>query len=77
MQFKCSCSDIYYLYETTGLEIRVGDLVIVEGDRGHDLGQVSHADVTWMENLASRCTMTREEVESSLQVIQHTAALSR
>ncbi|KAL5377676.1 hypothetical protein DPSP01_009601 [Paraphaeosphaeria sporulosa] len=46
VQFKCSRSDIYYLYENTGLEIRVGDLVIVEGDRGHDLGQVTHADVT-------------------------------
>ncbi|KAL5413533.1 hypothetical protein PMIN03_003744 [Paraphaeosphaeria minitans] len=46
VQFKCSRSEVYYLYENTGLEIRVGDLVIVEGDRGHDLGQVTHADVT-------------------------------
>lgn len=44
--FKCSRADIYYLYENTGLEIRRGDLVIVEGDRGCDLGQVTHADVT-------------------------------
>lgn len=49
VQFKCSRSDIYYLYENTGLEIRVGDLVIVEGDRGHDLGQVTHADVNMDE----------------------------
>lgn len=44
--FKCSRADIYYLYDNTGLEIRSGDLVIVEGDRGADLGQVTHADVS-------------------------------
>ena len=44
--FKCSRADIYYLYNNTGLEIRPGDLVICEGDRGHDLGQVAHADVS-------------------------------
>ncbi|KAF2020903.1 hypothetical protein BU24DRAFT_456929 [Aaosphaeria arxii CBS 175.79] len=44
--FKCSRAEIYYTYDNTGLEIRRGDLVIVEGDRGCDLGQVSHADVS-------------------------------
>ncbi|PSN73669.1 hypothetical protein BS50DRAFT_482600 [Corynespora cassiicola Philippines] len=44
--FKCSRAEIYYLYDNTGLEIRRGDLVIVEGDRGCDLGQVTHADCT-------------------------------
>lgn len=44
--FKCSRADIYYTYENTGLELRPGDLVITEGDRGIDLGQVSHANVT-------------------------------
>ncbi|KAH7135386.1 PSP1 C-terminal conserved region-domain-containing protein [Dendryphion nanum] len=44
--FKCNRADIYYTYDNTGLEIRRGDLVIVEGDRGCDLGQVTHADVT-------------------------------
>jgi hypothetical protein len=47
--FKCSRADIYYLYDNTGLEIRCGDLVIVEGDRGGDLGQVTHADITLEE----------------------------
>ncbi|KAF2204545.1 hypothetical protein GQ43DRAFT_469018 [Delitschia confertaspora ATCC 74209] len=44
--FKCSRADIYYTYDNTGLEIRRGDLVIVEGDRGCDLGQVTHANVS-------------------------------
>ncbi|EUC43849.1 hypothetical protein COCMIDRAFT_99827 [Bipolaris oryzae ATCC 44560] len=47
--FKCSRADIYYVYDNTGLEVRRGDLVIVEGDRGCDLGQVTHADVTMEE----------------------------
>jgi hypothetical protein len=47
--FKCSRADIYYVYDNTGLEIRCGDLVIVEGDRGCDLGQVTFADITLEE----------------------------
>ncbi|KAF2812501.1 PSP1-domain-containing protein [Mytilinidion resinicola] len=44
--FKCSRSDVYYLPENTGLELQQGDMVITEGDRGIDLGTVTHADVT-------------------------------
>ncbi|KAF3008506.1 hypothetical protein E8E13_005553 [Curvularia kusanoi] len=44
--FKCARADIYYVYDNTGLEIQVGNLVIVEGDRGYDLGQVAYADVS-------------------------------
>ncbi|KAF2874596.1 hypothetical protein BDV95DRAFT_336618 [Massariosphaeria phaeospora] len=47
--FKCSRADVFYLFDNTGLEIRRGDLVIVEGDRGSDLGQVTHADIS-LEN---------------------------
>lgn len=43
--FKCSRADVYFTYADTGLELRPGDLVVTEGDRGHDLGQVSHANV--------------------------------
>ncbi|KAF2262702.1 PSP1-domain-containing protein [Lojkania enalia] len=46
VSFKCSRADIYYVFDNTGLEIRRGDLVIVEGDRGCDLGQVTYADVS-------------------------------
>lgn len=43
--FKCSRSDVYYIPENVGLEVKAGDMVIVEGDRGQDLGQVTHCDV--------------------------------
>ncbi|KAK8185655.1 hypothetical protein BC567DRAFT_926 [Phyllosticta citribraziliensis] len=44
--FKCSRSDVYYIPENVGLEVKAGDMVIVEGDRGQDLGQVAAVDVS-------------------------------
>ncbi|KAI0392669.1 hypothetical protein F5Y17DRAFT_343424 [Xylariaceae sp. FL0594] len=45
--FKCSRADVFYIQEGTGLTVRPGDLVIVEADRGTDLGTVAEADVDW------------------------------
>ncbi|KAK7541774.1 hypothetical protein BKA81DRAFT_81094 [Phyllosticta paracitricarpa] len=44
--FKCSRSDVYYIPDNVGLEVKAGDMVIVEGDRGQDLGQVAAVDVS-------------------------------
>lgn len=46
VSFKCSRVDVFYLLDNTGLTVREGDLVIVEADRGQDLGTVQHAKVT-------------------------------
>ena len=46
VSFKCSRVEVFYLLENTGLFIKEGDIVIVEADRGQDLGTVQHADVT-------------------------------
>jgi hypothetical protein len=46
VSFKCSRVDVFYLLENTGLTVREGDLVIVEADRGQDLGTVQHANVS-------------------------------
>lgn len=46
VSFKCSRVDCFYLLENTGLFIKEGDIVIVEADRGQDLGTVQHANVT-------------------------------
>ncbi|EME83249.1 uncharacterized protein MYCFIDRAFT_196582 [Pseudocercospora fijiensis CIRAD86] len=46
VSFKCSRVDVFYLLDNTGLIIREGDLVIVEADRGQDLGTVQHANIT-------------------------------
>lgn len=44
--FKCHRADIFYIQEDTGLQVKPGDLVIVEADRGTDLGTVEHANVS-------------------------------
>ncbi|KAJ5934238.1 hypothetical protein N7466_003785 [Penicillium verhagenii] len=44
--FKCHRADVFYVQEDTGLQVKVGDLVIVEADRGTDLGTVQHANVS-------------------------------
>ena len=45
--FKCARADVYYVQPGTGLEVNEGDLVMVEADRGYDLGTVTHARVSW------------------------------
>jgi hypothetical protein len=46
VSFKCARVDVFYLLDNTGLNIKEGDIVIVEADRGQDLGTVQHAEVT-------------------------------
>lgn len=45
--FKCARADVFYIQEGTGLEVKPGDLVIVEADRGTDLGTVAKDNVDW------------------------------
>lgn len=47
--FKCQRADVFYIQEGTGLQVKESDLVIVEADRGTDLGTIQHANVTWEE----------------------------
>ncbi|KAJ9654963.1 hypothetical protein H2198_006077 [Neophaeococcomyces mojaviensis] len=47
VNFKCCRSEIFYIQEGTGLSVQEGDLVIVEADRGTDLGSVQHTHVSW------------------------------
>lgn len=46
VQFKCARAEPFYTLPNTGLDIKPGDNVIVEADRGQDLGYVTHARVT-------------------------------
>ncbi|KAF4123616.1 Cell fate regulator YaaT, PSP1 superfamily [Geosmithia morbida] len=45
--FKCARADVFYIQEGTGLTVKPGDLVIVEADRGTDLGTVAKGNVDW------------------------------
>ena len=47
--FKCCRAEIAYVEQGNGLEVKVGDLVIVDGDRGWDLGTIAHDSITWEE----------------------------
>ncbi|KAL1917522.1 uncharacterized protein VTP21DRAFT_3915 [Calcarisporiella thermophila] len=41
VEFKAGRTDFYYVPEGSMIEVRIGDLVIVEADRGQDLGKVT------------------------------------
>ncbi|RCI16663.1 hypothetical protein L249_2215 [Ophiocordyceps polyrhachis-furcata BCC 54312] len=45
--FKCARADVFYIQDGTGLTVKPGDLVIVEADRGTDLGTVAKDNVDW------------------------------
>jgi hypothetical protein len=47
--FKCSRADVFYIQEGTGLTVKPGDLVIVEADRGTDIGTVVRDNVDWQQ----------------------------
>lgn len=47
--FKACRADVFYSQEGTGLQVKPGDLVIVEADRGTDLGTVAQDNVTWVK----------------------------
>ena len=49
VSFKCARADIYYIPAGTGLEVKKGDMVVVDGDRGIDLGTISHSNVTMQQ----------------------------
>ena len=49
VSFKACRADIFYVQEGTGLRVKNGDLVIVEADRGTDLGTVTGENVTWQQ----------------------------
>lgn len=47
--FKNSRADVYFVTPNAGLQVSVGDNVIVEADRGHDLGTVQYAGLNWVQ----------------------------
>ncbi|KAJ5498015.1 PSP1 C-terminal [Penicillium expansum] len=43
---NAAAQTFFYIQEDTGLQVKTGDLVIVEADRGTDLGTVIHANIS-------------------------------
>lgn len=55
--FKACRGDVFYASEGTGLQFKAGDLVIVEADRGTDLGTVAQVNCSWAKarELQKKC----------------------
>jgi hypothetical protein len=70
VNFRCCRSDVFYVQDGTGLQVNVGDLVIVEADRGTDLGIVQHINVTWDEAKRHREHYVEEHYKWLMMLLQ-------
>lgn len=70
--FKCLRADVFYVQEGTGLRIKKGDLVIVEADRGTDLGTVQTEDISWNEAKQLKEEYTKKHHEWLMAFSHHT-----
>lgn len=61
VSFKCSRAGVFYLLDNTGLTVEEGNMVIVEADRGQDLGTVQHARVSPEEARALLAKYSEEQ----------------
>lgn len=61
VEFKACRTDFFCVAEGSGLEVHIGDLVIVEADRGRDLGKVIREDVTLSQVRALKAQQAREQ----------------
>ncbi|KAF8936857.1 hypothetical protein BGZ47_009298 [Haplosporangium gracile] len=46
VEFKAGRNDLFYLADNSGLSLKRGDLVMVEADRGKDLGKITNDSIT-------------------------------
>ena len=64
VEFKAGRTDLFYVTDLTA-DIRVGDLVIVEADRGKDLGKVVNDTITLAEVEAFQRQQQQQQQQSS------------
>ncbi|KAH8907066.1 hypothetical protein BR93DRAFT_879358 [Coniochaeta sp. PMI_546] len=72
--FKCARADVFYIQEGTGLTVKVGDLVIVEADRGTDLGTVAKDNVDWQSAKELKEHYAEEQYKWLMMYSQNAAA---
>ncbi|KAK9351422.1 PSP1 C-terminal conserved region-domain-containing protein [Lipomyces doorenjongii] len=46
VEFKAGRIDVFYIAEGSNLDVKPGDVVIVDADRGRDLGRVTHVNIS-------------------------------
>ena len=69
--FKACRADIFYVQEGTGLQVKPGDLVIVEADRGTDLGTVAQEHVPWNKAKELKEHYTEEQYRWLIMFSRH------
>jgi hypothetical protein len=69
--FKSNRADIFYIQDNTGLTVQPGDMVIVEGDRGQDLGTVQHSNVSMDEAKRHKQTFTTKHFQTLMMFSRH------
>lgn len=69
--FKAQRADIFYVQDSTGFCVNKGDLVIVEADRGTDLGTVATDIVPWAEAKGLKEQYIRKHHEWLMMFSQH------
>ncbi|KAL8951579.1 MAG: hypothetical protein Q9222_002464 [Ikaeria aurantiellina] len=69
--FKACRAEVFYVAEGTGLEVKPGDLVIVEADRGTDLGTVLHDNCSWAQAREMRDHCTEEHYKWLMMFSRH------
>ncbi|CRK43701.1 hypothetical protein BN1723_005808 [Verticillium longisporum] len=72
--FKCARADVFYIQEGTGLTVKPGDLVIVEADRGTDLGTVMRDNVDWQTAKELKEHYAEEQYKWLMMYSQNAAA---
>ena len=65
VKFKANRMDVFYLAKEKKLDLQVKDYVIVDGDRGTDLGMVSKVNVTEAEARALTAQLQREQAAAT------------
>ncbi|KAK9470207.1 PSP1-domain-containing protein, partial [Dipodascopsis tothii] len=66
VEFKGGRLDVFYIPEGSGLNVKHGDLVIVDADRGKDLGKVTHENVS-VEDARQLKIQQHQEQQAALQ----------
>lgn len=69
--FKACRADVFYVQEGTGLQVKPGDLVIVEADRGTDLGTVAQEHVPWNKAKELKEHYTEEQYRWLMMFSRH------
>ncbi|KAI4177333.1 MAG: hypothetical protein LQ343_000313 [Gyalolechia ehrenbergii] len=69
--FKACRADVFYVSEGTGLQVKLGDLVIVEADRGTDLGTVAYENCSWVKARELKEHFTEEHYKWLMMFSRH------